>query len=72
MVTETIGSNKATFTYHILKEHYIEQFYIWAVTCDFQQCGILNILDSDEPVKPPVMLRNSKWCSVSSLSLIDY
>ena len=31
-----------------------------AVTCDFQQCGILTCVDSDEPVKPPVKLRNSK------------
>ena len=23
---------------------------IWAVTCDFQQCGILASVDSDEPV----------------------
>ena len=27
--------------------------YIWAVTCDFQQCSILTSVDSDEPVKPP-------------------
>ena len=26
---------------------------IWAVTCDFQQCGILTSVDSDEPVQPP-------------------
>ena len=29
-------------------------------TCDFQQCGILASVDSDEPVQPPFMLRNSK------------
>ena len=23
---------------------------IWATTCDFQQCGILTSVDSDEPV----------------------
>ena len=33
---------------------------IWAVTCDFQQCGILTSVDSDEPVQPPLRLRNSK------------
>ena len=38
-----------------------------AATCDFQQCGILTSVDSDEPVQPPFKLRNSKWCSVSSL-----
>ena len=26
---------------------------------DFQQCGILTSVDSDEPVQPPVKLRNS-------------
>ena len=39
----------------------------WAVTCDFQQCGILTWIDSVEPLQPPIKLRNSKWCSVSSL-----
>ena len=24
-----------------------------AVTCDFQQCGILTSVDSDKPVQPP-------------------
>ena len=36
---------------------------------DFQQCGILNSVDSDEPVQSPFKLRNSKGCSVSSLTL---
>ena len=45
---------------------------IRAVTCDFQQCGILTSVDSDEPVQPPVKLRNSKWCSVGSLTIIEY
>ena len=46
-------------------------FYIkWAMTCDLQQCGILTCVDSDEPVQPPLKLRNSKLCSVSSLTLI--
>ena len=26
---------------------------MWAMTCDFQQCGILTSVDSDEPVQPP-------------------
>ena len=42
------------------------------MTHDFQQCGILTSVDSDEPVQPPLKLRNSKWCSVSSLTLIKY
>ena len=40
-----------------------------AATCDFQQCGILTSVGSDEPVQPPFELRNSKYCSVSSLKL---
>ena len=32
----------------------------WTVTHDFQQCGILTHIDSDEPVQPPLKLRNSK------------
>ena len=28
----------------------------WAVTRDFQQCGILTSVDLDEPVQPPVKL----------------
>ena len=45
---------------------------IWATPCDFQQCGILTSVDSDEPVHLPFKLRNSKWCSFSSLTLIKY
>ena len=44
----------------------------WAVTCDFQQSGILTSVDSDEPLQPAFKLRNLKWCSVSSLTLIGY
>ena len=44
----------------------------WAATCDFQQCGILTSFDWDEPVKLPVKLRNSKWCLVSHLTLVEY
>ena len=42
------------------------------MTCDFQQCGILTSVDSDEPVQPSVKLRNSKVCSVCSLTVIEY
>ena len=45
---------------------------IWTLTCDLQQFGILTSVDSDEPVQPPVKLRNSKGCSGSSLTLIEY
>ena len=44
---------------------------IWAMTCDFQQCGILTCVDSNELLQPPFKLRNSKWCSVSSLTIIE-
>ena len=30
------------------------------MTCDFQQCGILTDVDSDQTVESPVKLRNSK------------
>ena len=45
---------------------------IWAVTCDFQQCGILTSVDSDKPVQPTFKLRNSKWWSVNRLTFIEY
>ena len=46
--------------------------YNWAATCDFQQCGILTCVDSNEPVKSPFKLRISKRCSVSRLTVIKY
>ena len=39
---------------------------ILAATCDFQHCGILTCVDSDEHVQHPFKLTNSKSCSVSS------
>ena len=42
------------------------------LTCDFDLCGILTSVDSDEPVQPPFKLRNFKQCLVSSLTVIDY
>ena len=42
------------------------------MSCDFQQFGILTSVDSDEHVQPIFKLRNSKSCSVSSLTLIEY
>ena len=41
--------------------------------CDFQQCVILTSVDWDEPMRPPFKVSgNSKWCSVSSLTIIEY
>ena len=39
---------------------------------DFQQFAILTSVDSDEPLQPAFKLRNSKWCSVSSWTIIEY
>ena len=44
---------------------------ICAAACDFQQCGILTCVDSDEPVQPPFLLRKSKCCSANSLTVIE-
>ena len=40
--------------------------------CDFQQCGILASVNSEEHLQPPFKLRTSKWCSVRSLTIIEY
>ena len=42
------------------------------VVVDFQQNSILTCVDLNEPLQPPFKLRNSKWCSVSSLTIIEY
>ena len=39
---------------------------------DLQQFGISACVDSDEPVQSPFKAGNSKLCSVSSLTLIEY
>ena len=44
---------------------------IWAATYDFQQCGILTSVDSDQHVQPPLKFRNFKWCLVSNLVFIE-
>ena len=55
-----------------LKKDIIYKHMIQAVACDFQQCGILTSVDSDEPVQPPFKLKNLKWCSVGSLTLLGF
>ena len=42
---------------------------ICVATCEYQEYGILTSVDSDEPVQPPFKPRNSKCCSVSSLTV---
>ena len=32
----------------------------------------LSFVDSDEALQPPFKFRNSIWCSVSSLTIIEY
>ena len=46
--------------------------YKWAMTCDFQQCGILTSVNLDKPVQLPFKLKNSKSCSVSGVTLVKY
>ena len=43
-----------------------------AAACDFQQSGILTSVDSEQLVQPHFKHRKSKWCSVSSLTVIEY
>ena len=38
----------------------------------FNKFDILTSVDSDEPLQPPFNLRNAKWCSVSSLTIVEY
>ena len=66
----SVSIYKPTFCMQAAKA--LESLHICALTCDFQQCGIFTSVDSGEPVLPPVKLRNSKCCSVSSLTLIEY
>ena len=44
------------------------------MSCDmrFQTMRLLTSVDSDEPVQPPFKFKNSKHCSVSSLTVIEY
>ena len=53
-------------------DHQQEIFFNIYCICDFQQCDILTSVDSDAPMQPPFKLRNSKCCSVSSLTLKEY
>ena len=49
-----------------LNHLFLEHRHNGAATCDFQQCGILTSVDSDEPVQSPIKFKISKICSVSS------
>ena len=46
--------------------------YIMSRSMRFPTICHLKSVDSDEPLQPQFKLRNSKWCSVSSLTIIEY
>ena len=54
------------------KHIYLKFDKIWAAAWDFQHFEILTSVDSDEALQPPFKLKNYKWCSVSSLTIIVY
>ena len=63
------SDSKQDFKSHLIAVHQIE---LWAMASDLQQCGILISVDSDEPLQPFFKLKNSKWCSFSSLTILEY
>ena len=70
-----LQNNTAEIQYMLPYHNWANKFIatiVRAATYDFQQCGILTCVDSDEPVQPHIKLRNSKWCSVSSLTYSGY
>ena len=54
--------------------HHIIEFgcYLYNIEPGHEISNNLTSVDSDEPLQPPFKLRNSKWCSVSSLTIIEY
>ena len=71
-ILDVVGNKRYLVLYLRTSHRRIQDTDIWVVAWDFQQCSILTCVDSDEPVQPPFKLRNSKWCSVSSLTVIEY
>ena len=63
-----IGKHSCTLPSHVIvascwhvviyigENLYFDSNYKLAATCDFQQCGILTSVDSEEPVQPPLSL----------------
>ena len=64
--------NKNNLIEQIIMQPICNYYNNWASARDFQQCDILTWMDSDELLRSPFKLRNSKWCSVSSLTIIKY
>ena len=67
-IFKILGSNVLFISMY---DELIRNKNIRASARDFQQFDILTSVDSDEPVQPPFKLRNSKWCSVSSLTIME-
>ena len=44
----------------------------WSEALLVAHTTLLIFVDSDEPLQPPFKLRHSKWCSVSSLTIIEH
>ena len=45
------------FSIYYFKELSVKICIKWAAICDFQQCGILTSVDSDEPVQPQFKIK---------------
>ena len=71
VLTSTVFAIKIQFSYNLITYRTAYVKIKGAVSCDFQRCGILTSVDSDEPVHTHMKLRNSK-CSVSNLTVIEY
>ena len=63
--TETLCSIKTPCEYFRL-------LLLYEPRHEISNFDILISVDLDEPQQPPFKLRNSKWCSVSSLTIIEY
>ena len=72
MIPARIGNNQRESSKNLWFSKTTVYIQVWAVTRDFQQCGNLTSVDSDEPVQPLFKLRNLKWGLVSSLTVIEY
>ena len=75
-ITSEYEIGYSVFKRHKRPTHYfkmcIDILQLRAAARYFQQLDILTSVDSNQPVQPPVKLRNSKQCSVSSSTVIEY
>ena len=52
---------------------FLANLYVIHIINNMSQCIRLPTMwHFEEPLQPPFKLRNSKWCSVSSLTIIEY